>query len=241
MSEDRIYSLPLSRIGDFEFDQQVVDVFPDMIRRSVPGYASILAITGELAARYATPGSQIYDLGCSLGATSFAVRERIPASCRIQAVDSSAAMVRELARRVGEPKSDQASIEIQEADLMAVPIVAASVAILNFTLQFIPPAHRQTCLTSIFNGLAPGGALILSEKVSFADDTEQALITELHHAFKRANGYSELEIAQKRTSLENTLIAETLDVHMNRLRHIGFSHVSCWFQCLNFVSILAVK
>jgi tRNA (cmo5U34)-methyltransferase len=108
-------------------------------------------------------------------------------------------------------------------------------------LQFITPEERQSLLDSIYRGLLPGGILILSEKLCFANDREQALMTDLHLAFKRANGYSAMEISQKRAALENVLIPETLAVHSERLTQAGFSQSSQWFQCFNFASILAIK
>jgi len=50
-------------------------------------------------------------------------------------------------------------------------------------------------------------------------------MTELHHDFKRANGYSELEIAGKRQALENVLLTETATNHEDRLRQAGFDEV----------------
>jgi len=241
MPEDRIYSLPLDRVGDFTFDESVVDVFPDMISRSVPGYASVLAMTAELAERYAVAGSNVYDLGCSLGAATLLIRERVPKSCRIWAIDSAAAMIAKLRAAVADQSNESAEIKTVEADIRDVNIDDATFAILNFTLQFVPTEQRATQLRSICEGLRNGGALVLSEKVHFADPDKQALMTELHHDFKRANGYSDLEIAQKRTALENTLLTDTIETHLERLESVGFRRVSLWFQCFNFVSILAVK
>ena len=87
----------------------------------------------------------------------------------------------------------------------------------------------------------PGGILVLSEKIRFANEAENALQTELHHAFKRNNGYSELEISQKRTALENVLIPETLADHEARLKKAGYRHIHVWFRCFNFISLLAVR
>jgi tRNA (cmo5U34)-methyltransferase len=132
-------------------------------------------------------------------------------------------------------------VEVVCADVLDVPIENASFAMLNFTLQFIEPARRLPLLRNIHRGLLAGGALVLSEKISFADEPQQEMFTELHHAFKRANGYSDLEISQKRTALENVLIPETLEAHRARLLEAGFSRVEVWFQCLNFASLVAVK
>ena len=106
--------------------------------------------------------------------------------------------------------------------------------------QFIEPQKRLALLTRIAEATCEGGALILSEKIAF-DDQEQALQTELHHDFKRANGYSDLEISQKRSAIENVLIPETESVHRERLMQAGFSQVIRWYQCFNFVSYLAIK
>jgi tRNA (cmo5U34)-methyltransferase len=117
----------------------------------------------------------------------------------------------------------------------------ASFVVLNLTLQFLPPEERTDVIQNIFHGLRPGGALLLSEKLCFDDPNQQRLLTELHHDFKRAHGYSELEIAQKRSAIENRLVPETLETHVDRLKTAGFTSVVPWFQCFNFVSILAVR
>ena len=238
MDKDNIYSLPIDKVGDFRFDQQVVDVFPDMIQRSVPGYGSILSMIGEIAERFATPGSHIYDLGCSLGACTQVMRGRVPVDCKIHAIDNSEAMVGNLSRSL---ESEGCPVEVQLADILETPINNASVSVLNFTLQFIAQEKRERFLEKISAGTQAGGALVLSEKICFKDESQQKILTDLHHNFKRANGYSDLEIAQKRTALENTLIPETLDTHLQRLERVGFGTASCWFQCFNFVSILAIK
>lgn len=241
VTKDNIYALPLDRVGDFSFDQRVVNVFPDMISRSVPGYGSILSMIGELSAAYASSGTNIYDLGCSLGAATRLIHSRVPSDCVIHAVDSSPAMITRLREIADAEMAEGCRVEVNEADLTSIPIENTSFVVLNFTLQFIPAANRESLLKTIYDGLNPGGALVLSEKVCFDDPNEQLRMTEMHEAFKRANGYSELEIAQKRNSLEKTLIPETVAAHRQRLSTVGFDTIVQWFQCFNFTSILAVK
>lgn len=243
VNRDRIYSLPLAQVGSFEFDEQVVDVFPDMIARSVPGYASILSMIEQLAARFVRPQTNVYDLGCSLGAATRLIRRQAPADCVIHAVDNSAAMIRRLTELVAADvmEGSQCRLHIHQADLRETSITNASFVVLNLTLQFLPPHERTDVIQRIADGLVPGGALLLSEKICFADSREQSLMTDLHHDFKRAHGYSELEISQKRTAIENLLVPETLECHEQRLRDAGFETVATWFRCFNFVSILAVR
>lgn len=241
MNQDQIYSKPLSQVGQFEFDDAVADVFPDMIARSVPGYASMLAMVEQITQTHAVPGSQLYDLGCSLGAATQRMRRHAPPSCQLHAVDSSPAMISRLREQLAEVESGSCGVTLHEADIRDVTLSDASVVVLNLTLQFLPPEERAPLLGSVADGLVPGGALLLSEKVCFSDPQEQQLMTDLHLDFKRAHGYSELEIAQKRTALEDRLIPETLDIHLDRLRSCGFRQASVWFQCFNFASMIAVK
>lgn len=238
--KDAIYSLQTDEIAGFTFDEEVVNVFPDMIQRSVPGYGAIISAIGLLAGRYAQEKSVCYDLGCSLGAATVSMRHQIPESCRIIAVDNSEAMIRKCKTIL---KKDRAEIpvELQHADVRDVEIENASVVVLNFTLQFIPIEDRLDFLGKVYQGLLPGGILILSEKLKFEDSAQQELQSAMHHAFKRANGYSELEISQKRTALENVLISETLSQHRERLRKAGFSSTEVWFQYFNFASMTALK
>ncbi|MCP8898826.1 carboxy-S-adenosyl-L-methionine synthase CmoA [Gilvimarinus xylanilyticus] len=239
---DNLYANPLAQVDKFSFDQHVVDVFPDMIKRSVPGYPTILNMIGTLAERYARANSKCYDLGCSLGAATLAMRHRIHSShCEIVAVDNSPAMIARARHIMAADALEDVPVEFVEARLQDIAIDNASMAVLNFTLQFIPVDEREALLGKIAAGLNPGGVLILSEKVCFDDPPHQALMTELHHNFKRANGYSDLEIAQKRGAIEDVLIPESLDTHRTRLKNAGFSSVDVWFQCLNFASIIAIK
>ena len=228
-------------IVDFAFDETVAKVFPDMIRRSVPGYETIIALTGLLAEQYAQANSLCYDLGCSLGAATLAMRSRIQQpDCRIIAVDNADAMTRRCQQTVREAGAGIA-VDVICADIQDVAVHNASVVVLNFTLQFIPPSERLGLMQHIYNGMQPGGALLLSEKIVFADAAEQQRMEALHIAFKKANGYSDLEISQKRSALENVLIPDTFEQHQQRLKSAGFSSVDVWFRCMNFVSLLAVK
>lgn len=241
ISTDTIFANPLASIDDFRFDDSVAAVFPDMIRRSVPGYQAIISMIGELAGRYAQPHSHCYDLGSSLGAATLAMRRAVEAEgCRIISIDNSPAML-DHAESILEQDSGSLPVELRCEDITKSPIVNASVVVLNFTLQFIPLAERADLIHSIYRGLLPGGVLILSEKVCFEDPQHQALMIELHHNFKRANGYSELEIAQKRSALEKVLLPESLATHQQRFKQAGFVSSDVWFQCLNFASMLAIK
>lgn len=245
MTSDTLYSRPLDKLVDFNFDEKVASVFPDMINRSVPGYASIIAMTGILAAEFYQPNSRCYDLGCSLGASSLAMAKAINNdSVKIIAVDNSQAMINQAQKLFAQDEASQKSsqaIEFVCDDINHVSISDASVVVMNFTLQFIAPEQRSDLLQSIYQGMNKGGILILSEKLSYSDTAQQQLLIDMHHFFKKANGYSELEISQKRQALENVLLPETLEQHQSRMQQVGFRQTEQWFQCFNFASMIAVK
>jgi len=225
----------------FVFDEKVAAVFPDMINRSVPGYATIIAMIGTLSAEYAQPASICYDLGCSLGAASLSMRHNIRAeNCAIVAVDNSAAMV-EGCRQAIERDSAVLPVAVRFEDILDTPVNNASMVVMNFTLQFVKPEARDELLTRIYEGLLPGGMLILSEKILFEDSALNHLFIEMYHRFKEQQGYSKLEISRKRAALEKVLIPETIAAHESRLKKAGFETFDVWFQCFNFASIVAVK
>ncbi|MFZ5578961.1 MAG: carboxy-S-adenosyl-L-methionine synthase CmoA [Pseudomonadota bacterium] len=237
-SRDDLYAVSHETLPPFSFDDRVAAVFPDMIRRSVPGYELILQALPWLAARVVQPGSRVYDLGASLGACAHAVRVGVQCSCNIIAVDSSSSMIARAEELLSGFRSDL-PVELVCADVLDIHVQDASLVMLNFTLQFIPIDRRLELLSRIRSGMRPGGILLLSEKIAFPDPDLERLITEIHHDFKRAQGYSELEIAQKRQALDNVLIPELLEVHRSRLIEAGFVSCETWLQHTRFVSMLA--
>jgi tRNA (cmo5U34)-methyltransferase len=130
---------------------------------------------------------------------------------------------------------------VLKADVCDMAIENASVVLMYFTLQFIAPERRDALMKKIAAGLRPGGVLLLAEKLAFQPDENQRWLDTHHHDFKRAQGYSDLEIARKRQALENVLVPETRDEHHRRLKDAGFDQVIDWFQCFNFAAIAAVK
>lgn len=223
------------------FDDKVADVFTDMINRSVPGYATIISMIGTLAERYCRPGSQVYDLGCSLGGATLAIARHVThKDFQIIAVDNSRPMITRLNAAL-DSNADSALVKTVCADIGDIEIRNASVVVLNFTLQFIPVERRNALLRRIHDGMNPGGILILSEKIRFADDALNSLLIDMYHQFKQVQGYSQLEISQKRSALENVLIPETIAEHKERLKDAGFSSCDTWFQCFNFASLIAFR
>ena len=251
---DQPFTTPLDKVARFSFDEQVVACFPDMIRRSVPGYGQVLAMLPIFARRHCQfrqsndEGeriSRIYDLGCSLGGASMALLNKQAggfdaSEVQIKAVDISPAMTQKASQVLAENYPDY-DIEVITADIREFELEPCDMVVLNLTLQFLPVADRVAVLQRIYQALTAGGILLLTEKIHSTDEQDEAWLVERYYDFKRANGYSEMEISGKRNALENVLITDTLDEHHQRLKSVGFERSLTWFQFLNFASMMAMK
>jgi len=238
--KDTLFRTRRTVVTPFAFDAAVASVFDDMIRRSVPGYGEVIRREAQLAAAYYIPGTRIYDLGCSNGnLEKVLAREPSLESAVVIAVDSAPAMLQAFARREGSGAGPRICPLCM--DIGHTRVRKASVVVINYTLQFIAPAARQDLLEAVFDGLVAGGILLLAEKITHPHAGLSALQQRFHHRFKGENGYSQLEISQKRDALENVLIPDTLETHVARLHRVGFDGVDVWHKWFNFAAIIAVK
>ncbi|MBR5346336.1 MAG: carboxy-S-adenosyl-L-methionine synthase CmoA [Deltaproteobacteria bacterium] len=236
---DHLFAQEQRPVPPFRFDERVAQVFDNMIRRSVPLYQEILRGQAELAACFYQDNTVLYDLGCSNGNFELELLEVLRRPLRLIAVDSSAAMLESLRSRC--PSWEKSGIELRQADISKMELETASVVVLNLTLQFVPPPERELLLRKIHAALQPGGILLLTEKVIHADARLAQLQQRFYYDFKRRQGYSELEIAQKREALENVLIPETVEKHLARLHGAGFAKVDIWMKWFNFAAFLAIR
>ena len=240
MKQDKIFS-KTQQVVDFAFDDSVADVFPDMIRRSVPGYETVISLLGVLANQYAQDNTRIYDLGCSLGAATLSIHQQTRTlDLEHICIDNSQAMVKRCESRL-QRLMPEANLQLLCEDIEKSEINNASVVIVNFTLQFLAPEARLALVKKIYDGLLPNGILVLSEKLIFENEAENQHQIDWHHNFKRANGYSDLEISQKRAAIENVMIPDTFEQHQQRLKEAGFDEAYQWFQSFNFASMVAIK
>lgn len=231
---DEVYRQNQSQIVDFAFSAEVAAVFPDMIRRSVPGYETMIPVTGLIAARHLGTQGRAYDLGCSLGATTLAIlQQNSSPEIEVIGVDNSDAMITGAQQAVQDPRA-----QFLLQDLLATEVVGAKVVVLNLVLQFIDPQNRLALLTRLKKQMSGKGLLIVSEKVRHDDPWLHQLYDSTHLAWKQANGYSELEVSQKRTALENVMRIDTEAMHLERFQQAGFRRCEQWYRCMNWASFL---
>jgi tRNA (cmo5U34)-methyltransferase len=77
---------------------------------------------------------------------------------------------------------------------------------------------------------------VLTDDPAFA-----RLFIDLYHDYKAAQGYSHLEIAQKREALENVLVPYRAAENVEMLRRSGFAEVETFFRWFNFAGFVAKK
>ena len=238
---DSIFAAPVERPADFAFDARTAGVFDDMLGRSVPFYDEIQRMTGELAADFATPGSNLYDLGCSTGTTLAALEPLVDPSVHFIGVDSSPEMLEKAHGKLGQLPSGR-RLDLVHTDLHELDhIENASVVILTLTLQFVRPLHRERLIHTICEGTNEQGCLLLVEKLTESDTLFNRLFIDYYYEMKRRNGYSNLEISQKREALENVLIPYRLEENRALLLSAGYSRFQVFFRWYNFGGMIAVK
>lgn len=239
--KDNVFSEEIKKPSDFKFGAQVATVFDDMVSRSIPYYGEIQRMIAELAADYAQDGTVVYDLGCSTGTTMIGMNSLMPDSIKFIGLDDSEEMLKKCDSKLQEAGFTR-PYDLQVTDLReGVEISNASVVVLCLTLQFIRPLYREKILKSIFDGLAPGGVLILCEKILAEDSQFNRDFIKYYYEYKRRNSYTDMEISQKREALENILVPYKLSENISLLREAGFTHVETFFKWYNFTGFIAIK
>jgi tRNA (cmo5U34)-methyltransferase len=240
---DKLFADARPRAEDFDFGKDTAAVFDDMLDRSVPFYAEIQRMLGELVADFAVAGTSIYDLGCSTGNTFLAAGANLrpDLDVRFVGLDSSEEMLRKAQDKLAATQFPWPHV-LQRQDLNdGIRVENASVVLMVLTLQFVRPLNRESLIASLHQGLNHNGCLLLVEKVLGEHSTFNRLFIDHYYEMKRRKGYSDMEIAQKREALENVLIPYRLEENKRLLRRVGFQHVDVFFKWYNFCGIIAVK
>ena len=241
MNKDTVFAEKKERIEPFAFNREVAAVFDDMLKRSVPLYGESIQRQAQLTAAFYQEQTRIYDLGCSHGNLGFLIAEQFgDIGFSMVGVDSSRPMIDKYQARLGQAAKSH-GIDLVCGLLEDIRIEKASVVLINLTLQFLEQKKRDALIKKIYQGLLPGGILLVTEKTINKAFPLNELEQDFYRRFKRENGYSELEISQKRDALEKVLIPESPGVHKRRFLNAGFSSFDIWLKWFNFVSMIAIK
>jgi tRNA (cmo5U34)-methyltransferase len=221
--------------GKWEFDEEVTKVFDDMLARSIPDYEGMRELTTSLALRFAKPGTDVVDLGCSRGAALKPIYQELKDSVNYLGIEVSKPM-----RKAA--KEEVPFAEILDLDLRkSYPRTRASVTLSVLTLQFIPIEYRQEIIQNVYENTNPGGVFLFVEKVLGSDAYANKLLIDTFLKTKESHGYSKEQIERKKESLEGVLVPVTADWNVELLKEAGFKHVECYWRHLNFAGWVAVK
>ena len=243
MSRDQVFATTAGRGSDFEFNEDVAAVFDDMIVRSVPFYTEQQALIQEAARKFYVPGTCICDLGCSTGTTLIGLARTLGPEARLVGLDNSQPMLNKARDNIANAGfSEQIGLRnLDLNDVAQVDLENTSVVLLCWTLQFVRPLKRDALIRWIYDGMVPGGMLLVTEKVLTNSSDMNRYFVEFYYDFKRRNGYSEEEILKKREALDNVLIPYRLDENLELFRRSGFPVVETFFQWYNFAGFMAMK
>jgi tRNA (cmo5U34)-methyltransferase len=233
---DNIFDKPIEK--QFEFDENVASVFDDMISRSVPFYDQMLKLTTYFTLEYCEDGDTIYDLGCSTASTLINIKKESKVKLNLYGIDTSKAM---LDRAKQKTKAFGYDIKFIQDDIFNQELKRSKVIISNYTLQFIRPLQREKLISKIYNSLEDGGVFIFSEKIITDNKKLNKLYIDQYYDFKKDQGYSEFEIAQKREALENVLIPYSYSENETMIKNSGFKYFDCVFKWVNFATFIAIK
>jgi len=227
--------------NEFTFNRQVVEVFDDMLERSIPCYHQTTGMICSLLQQFCHPGDTVYDLGCSTGTTLLELaRQLSDINLSFIGLDSSEAMI-DKAQTKSKMLSRKSNVSFRELDIIDADLNQCGAVLLNYTLQFLRPPVRLNFLKKVYKALRPGGILIVCEKVISHRPVINRAYIDLYLDFKRNQGYSETEIAKKREALENVLVPFSIHENLDLLKESGFAETESFFQWFNFVSFLSVK
>lgn len=233
---DKVFTKPITK--QFEFDEDVAAVFDDMLERSIPFYKEVIDLTCKTICLHVKEGAHVVDLGCSTANTLLALHKMSNKSYYLLGIDNAEAMLH-LARQ--KTHAYGAKVELVSADITQVALSLKDVIIANYMLQFIRPLQRAEFVAKIYEALNPNGLFIFSEKIVFEDKVLNKQMIDLYYDFKRKQGYSDFEIAQKREALENVLIPYTEEENKAMLKGAGFESIETIFKWGNFATFIAKK
>lgn len=234
--KDKVFEKPIEK--KFEFDEAVASVFDDMLSRSVPFYDEVRKLIISLIVAGQEEGKKVLDLGSSTAKFLLDLDSKLDVRMHLKGIDNSQAM---LDRARQKCQAFGANIELELADMLEYPFGGEDVIVANYTMQFIRPMQRPDLVQKIYEGLHDEGMFIFSEKVVFEDKKLDKQLIDIYYDYKKEQGYSEYEIAQKREALENVLIPFTIEENIQMCRKAGFKQISTLFQWGNFVTFAARK
>ncbi len=223
----------------WSFGGKVPETFVDHIRLSVPLYDMGHDLTCQVSDFFVHHDSVVYEIGTSTGELlkKLALHHKARPGVRWIGFDVEPAMV-EAARK---HCADVPNITILHEDARLAEMEKADLIVSYYTMQFVPPRHRQELFDRIYETLNWGGAFVMFEKVRGPDARFQDIFTQLYNDFKLRNGFNGEEIVEKARSLKGVLEPFSTRGNLDLLARAGFEDVTTIQKYLCFEGFLAIK
>lgn len=231
---------------NWEFDEDVAEVFTDMLERSISDYHTMRKLVDQVAEHFIKPNTRFVDLGCANGLSAEGIIANHYKDVISYLSDVSEPMLAKCRERY-KKQIEEGFVHVTRLDLTKHPIGygcfsnGCSVILSCLTLQFIPVEYRQGIIESVYSSLDKGGAFILVEKVLGNSSEIGSIFTSIYYNMKRENQYTEEQIASKRKSLEGVLCPLTEEMNISMLKMAGFRKIDTFWKHLNFCGIIAIK
>lgn len=231
---------------NWEFGEDVAEVFTDMLERSIPDYQTMRKLVDQVAEHFIKPNTRFVDLGCANGLSAEGIILNHYKEVISYLNDVSEPMLEKCRERYKKQIED-GYVHVTRLDLTKHAIgygsfcKGCSVILSCLTLQFIPVEYRQGIIESVYSSLDKGGAFILVEKVLGNSSEIGSIFSSIYYDMKRENQYTEEQIASKRKSLEGVLCPLTEEMNVSMLKMAGFRKIDTFWKHLNFCGIIAIK
>jgi tRNA (cmo5U34)-methyltransferase len=227
----------MTDIRDFSFGDHALR-FDSHIGSSIPGYQGLRALAVEIAPRFISADSNVYDIGCSTGTHLRSIHEKLAgrrAGVRFHGVDIEPGFT--------ERWSDlmTPTLTYTRADALKVEIQSASFVLSLFTVQFLRSADKLPMMKKLHGGLLDGGCLLIAEKVLAKSGRMQDALSFPYYDFKQSKGFSADEILAKERSLRGQMTLWTEAETETYLQSCGFQDVQRVWGHFPFFCWLALK
>jgi len=221
------------------FGGNVPETFVDHIKQSVPLYELGHQLICQISDYFVRSDSKVYEIGTSTGELirKLAQHNRSKSGAEFIGFDVEPDMITQARKHC----ADTPSVTILHEDVRLAVMEKTDLVVSYYTMQFVPPAHRQEIFDKIYERLNWGAAFIMFEKVRAPDARFQDLVMQLYNEFKLNNGFSSEEIVEKSRSLKGVLEPFSTQGNFDLLARAGFKDVTTVQKYLCFEGFLAIK
>lgn len=172
----------------------VASHFDAHVREQLPFYELATTAVADLVRFYLQPGGTLLDIGASTGNVSRACFDVLDErNAKAINVEPSQEMVARF-RGVG---------DVVQARIENIDVPQCDVAVSFLTLGFVPPKERRQLIGRILKSIAPGGALVLVERVECDRNATASRL--LISSAKLRNGSPAQSVVAKEVSIAGVL------------------------------------